>query len=149
MVSKKLAEEAGLHWTYISGIERGKRNLGIENVVKLARAEIGKHAQKITLTPEGRTYIASGSWDLLGAGAVAGSMVPGARIELATPAFSGRRSTTELPRHFVPQNCIGLPHFSQFSTAAYLKYLVGISGARYRCPPFQQPSTSTATVLRF
>jgi Helix-turn-helix len=29
---------ARLHWTYISGIERGKRNLGIENVVKLARA---------------------------------------------------------------------------------------------------------------
>src|SRR5258708_21788574 len=26
------------------------------------------------------------------------SMVPGARIELATPAFSGRRSTNELPR---------------------------------------------------
>jgi hypothetical protein len=26
-------------------------------------------------------------------------MEPGARIELATPAFSGRRSTTELPRH--------------------------------------------------
>src|SRR6516225_7489076 len=25
-------------------------------------------------------------------------MVPGARIELATPAFSGRRSTNELPR---------------------------------------------------
>jgi hypothetical protein len=24
--------------------------------------------------------------------------VPGARIELATPAFSGRRSTNELPR---------------------------------------------------
>lgn len=35
---EKLAEESGLHWTYISGIERGKRNLGIENVVKLARA---------------------------------------------------------------------------------------------------------------
>ncbi len=29
------------------------------------------------------------------------SMVPGARIELATPAFSGRRSTGELPRHTV------------------------------------------------
>jgi hypothetical protein len=28
-------------------------------------------------------------------------MVPGARIELATPAFSGRRSTGELPRHTV------------------------------------------------
>ena len=26
-------------------------------------------------------------------------LVPGARIELATPAFSGRRSTNELPRH--------------------------------------------------
>ncbi len=30
---------------------------------------------------------------------VAVSVVPGARIELATPAFSGRRSTNELPRH--------------------------------------------------
>jgi hypothetical protein len=66
---------------------------------RIARAAIGKHVQKITLTPEGRTYIAAGSWDLLGAGAVAVSMVPGARIELATPAFSGRRSTNELPRH--------------------------------------------------
>ena len=28
-------------------------------------------------------------------------VVPGARIELATPAFSGRRSTGELPRHTV------------------------------------------------
>jgi hypothetical protein len=28
-------------------------------------------------------------------------VVPGARIELATPAFSGRRSTTELPRHLI------------------------------------------------
>jgi len=31
------------------------------------RAEIAKHVQKITLTPEGCMYIASGSWDLLGA----------------------------------------------------------------------------------
>jgi hypothetical protein len=34
-------------------------------------------------------------------------MVPGARIELATPAFSGRRSTTELPRHKWFRNCMG------------------------------------------
>jgi hypothetical protein len=61
------------------------------------RVEIAKHVQKIALTPEGKTYIASGSWDLLGG--VADTMVPGARIELATPAFSGRRSTSELPRH--------------------------------------------------
>jgi len=35
---EKLAEESELHTTYISGIERGKRNVGMENVVKLARA---------------------------------------------------------------------------------------------------------------
>jgi transcriptional regulator with XRE-family HTH domain len=42
---EKLAEESGLHVTYISGIERGKRNVGIENAVKLARAlkvDVGK-----------------------------------------------------------------------------------------------------------
>jgi hypothetical protein len=31
------------------------------------RAEIAKHVREITLTPEGRTYPASGTWDLLGA----------------------------------------------------------------------------------
>jgi len=44
---------------------------------RLVRAEIAKHVEKITLTPEGRTYIAAGTWDLLGAVAV--RMVPGAR----------------------------------------------------------------------
>jgi len=33
---------------------------------RTARAEIVKHMRKITLTPEGRAYIASGTWDLLG-----------------------------------------------------------------------------------
>lgn len=66
---------------------------------RIARAEIAKHVQKIKLTPEGRTYIASGTWDLLGSVAV--TMVPGGRVELPTPAFSGRRSTGELPRHTV------------------------------------------------
>ena len=37
------------------------------------------------------------------------SLVPRARIELATPASSGLRSTTELPR-LVPENCIMLYH---------------------------------------
>jgi len=33
-----LAEEAGLHWTYIGGIEHGERNLCLPNVVKIARS---------------------------------------------------------------------------------------------------------------
>jgi site-specific DNA recombinase len=50
---------------------------------RIARAEIAKHVEKITLTPEGRTYIASGTWNLLGS--VAARMVPGARIEHSGP----------------------------------------------------------------
>lgn len=41
------------------------------------RAEIARYVQKITLTPEGRTYVVSGTWDLLGEKPW---MVPGARI---------------------------------------------------------------------
>lgn len=33
-----LAERAELHWTYISGIERGKRNPGLTTISRLARA---------------------------------------------------------------------------------------------------------------
>lgn len=35
---EQLAEKADLHWTYIGGIERGERNLGLLNIVKVARA---------------------------------------------------------------------------------------------------------------
>jgi transcriptional regulator with XRE-family HTH domain len=35
---EKLAEHAGLHWTYIGRIERGKQNISLANVGKLARA---------------------------------------------------------------------------------------------------------------
>ena len=33
-----LAERADLHWTYIGGIERGERNVGLLNIVKIAQA---------------------------------------------------------------------------------------------------------------
>lgn len=49
-------------------------NERLRNLLKLlngepniARAAISKHVQKIILTPEGRSYVATGEWDLLGA----------------------------------------------------------------------------------
>jgi transcriptional regulator with XRE-family HTH domain len=33
-----LAARAGLHPTYIGGIERGERNVGVDNLLKIARA---------------------------------------------------------------------------------------------------------------
>jgi len=33
-----LAERAGLHWTYVGGIERGERNVSLVNIVRIARA---------------------------------------------------------------------------------------------------------------
>lgn len=38
ITQEKLAEFASLDPTYISGIERGQRNPGIRNVVKIAKA---------------------------------------------------------------------------------------------------------------
>lgn len=33
-----LAERAGLHFTYVSSVERGERNVSLENIVRLAAA---------------------------------------------------------------------------------------------------------------
>ena len=33
---EELAERAGLHYTYVGGIERGERNLGLLNIERMA-----------------------------------------------------------------------------------------------------------------
>jgi len=35
---EELAHRAGLHWTYVGQVERGKRNIAIVNIAKLANA---------------------------------------------------------------------------------------------------------------
>lgn len=35
---ERLAERAGLHWTYVGGIERGERNPALDNINRLAQA---------------------------------------------------------------------------------------------------------------
>jgi transcriptional regulator with XRE-family HTH domain len=38
LTQEEVADRADVHWTYLSQVEGGKRNLGLENIVYLARA---------------------------------------------------------------------------------------------------------------
>lgn len=38
MTQEELAEKANLHPTYISSIEKGERNIGLESIVSIAKA---------------------------------------------------------------------------------------------------------------
>lgn len=51
------------------------RNL-LSSEPSIARIEVSKHVRKITLTPEGKVLVASGTWDLLGSGCYDGAGGP-------------------------------------------------------------------------
>ena len=63
--------------------------------LRIAREEIAKHVQKITLKPMLRAYAATGTWDWLAVlGGAAAMVVPGARITrrvYSSSAFHWRR----------------------------------------------------------
>jgi transcriptional regulator with XRE-family HTH domain len=35
---ERLADRAGLHWTYVGSVERGERNISLHNICRLAKA---------------------------------------------------------------------------------------------------------------
>ena len=45
---EELAERAGLHRNYVGGVERGERNVALENIVKLSKALSVKPSELFT-----------------------------------------------------------------------------------------------------
>lgn len=50
---ERLADEAGLHWTYVGSVERGERNISLQNICRLAKA-LGVGADKLVAGLERR-----------------------------------------------------------------------------------------------
>lgn len=51
---ERLAEAAGLHWTFVGQVERGRRNLTLHNVLKLAvalRCDAGELVSALPAAP--------------------------------------------------------------------------------------------------
>jgi transcriptional regulator with XRE-family HTH domain len=53
---EQLAADSGLHWTFIGQVERGRRNLSLHNILKIARGLQVDPADLIRgLEPDGRS----------------------------------------------------------------------------------------------
>jgi transcriptional regulator with XRE-family HTH domain len=48
-----LARNAGIHRTYMGGVERGERNIGLKNIIRLAAA-LGVHPRDLFDEAEGK-----------------------------------------------------------------------------------------------
>ena len=87
----------------VSDLARLRELLAKPSEIHEARAflveRVGKFTLRTVQSNGESSFKADGKMDFFGD--LHAWMVPGARIELATPAFSGRRSTSELPRHTV------------------------------------------------
>jgi len=61
MSQEELADRAGLHRTYIGGVERGRRNLSLLNILKIARALEAEPEDLFAAMPKPRKKAKDGS----------------------------------------------------------------------------------------